>query len=281
MQEKKSIEINKLDKLSKKDIGRRFKELRKEKGISQQSMASILNVSRSNYSQIELGNQYPTFETLVIISDYCGISYEWILHGEGNEPGSAITNAEQSSNIDIPFPKTATKDKRTVIVLASEIEEYIEKSSDLSYLKSLPGLEIPRPVLGDQDTVSRAFAAREDNLTLGIMKNDMIVAKQLSNYSEVLLNHTFVIVTRTNILICRISDFIRTSQVLICNDTDTSLQQSPIKLSEIKEVWMAMGVYSARTGPVASKIGDQLVKFQTVLKTLQDEIVQLKKMLKG
>jgi transcriptional regulator with XRE-family HTH domain len=280
MQENKSSILYKTEKLSKKAIGMRFKELRNEKGISQQSMAKILNVSRSNYSQIELGNQYPTFETLAIISDYCGRSYEWILHGEGNESFTPnITITEQTGNIEVSFPKVDIKDKRTVTVWASQIEEYIQKSADPSYIKGLPGFEIPRSVSEGQDTVFRAFSVGEDILTLGVKKNDMIIAKPLSNYSEVIFNHTFVIVTTSSIVICRILDFVSASKIFICNDGNPNMQQSLIALSEIKEIWMATGIYSASSGPVASKISEQLVKFQTVLNNLQDEILQLKKAL--
>lgn len=281
MQEKTSIEINKLDKLSKKDIGSRFRELRQEKGISQQSMAGILNVSRSNYSQIELGNQFPTFETLAIISDYCSCSYEWLLHGEANQSTPDITDPRLRTEIDIPFPKTPVADRRTLLVMAMQLEGYIQRSTDPGYLLSLPALEIPSSVLDDHHSVFRVFAAPQDNLSLGIIKSDLIVARQLSNLSEVLLSHTFVILTATDLLVCTISDLLIGSQVLICNDNGPRPQQFPVKISQIREVWMATGVYSTRIGPAASKIGDQLAKFQTVLKTLQDEITELGKVLKG
>lgn len=107
----------------------------------------------------------------------------------------------------------------------------------------------------------------------------MIIAKPLSNYSEVIFNHTFVIVTTSSIVICRILDFVSASKIFICNDGNPNMQQSLIALSEIKEIWMATGIYSASSVPVASKISEQLVKFQTVLNNLQDEILQLKKAL--
>ena len=74
--------------LSKKDLGERIKSLRIEKAYAQAYVAKLLNLSRSNYSQIELGNQYPTFNTLCVISNYYNKSYNWLLHGE-EEPGTA------------------------------------------------------------------------------------------------------------------------------------------------------------------------------------------------
>ena len=68
--------------LSKKMLGERIKLLRLEKSYPQAQIAVFLNLSRSNYSQIELGNQYPTFDTLNAISRHYNKSYEWLLHGE-------------------------------------------------------------------------------------------------------------------------------------------------------------------------------------------------------
>ena len=71
--------------LSKKEIGERIKELRVNSGLSQAFIANILSLSRSNYSQIELGNQYPSFNTLHEIARYYGKTYDWLLHGDSAE----------------------------------------------------------------------------------------------------------------------------------------------------------------------------------------------------
>jgi len=66
---------------SKKNIGERIRGLRIQHEFSQSFIADILDLSRSNYSQIELGKQYPSFNTLHTIAQYYGRSYEWLLHG--------------------------------------------------------------------------------------------------------------------------------------------------------------------------------------------------------
>lgn len=81
--------------LSKKEIGERIKELRTKSGLSQASIADVLNLSRSNYSQIELGNQYPTFNTLHEIARYYSKTYEWLLHGVNtDQSGEAPTKID-------------------------------------------------------------------------------------------------------------------------------------------------------------------------------------------
>lgn len=83
--------------LSKKDIGERIRVLRITNGLSQAFIANILNLSRSNYSQIELGNQYPTFNTLHEIARYYSKTYDWLLHGEE----TAKTATEHPAKIDL------------------------------------------------------------------------------------------------------------------------------------------------------------------------------------
>ncbi|MBB5619023.1 transcriptional regulator with XRE-family HTH domain [Pedobacter cryoconitis] len=76
--------------LSKKILGKRIKSLRLERAYAQVDVANLLNLSRSNYSQIELGNQYPTFHTLCALSRHYKKSYEWLLHGEENNEPQAV-----------------------------------------------------------------------------------------------------------------------------------------------------------------------------------------------
>lgn len=71
--------------LSKKDIGERIKALRTAHHLSQSKVADLLSISRSNYSQIELGNQFPSFNILNIIARYYSKSYNWLLHGKDVE----------------------------------------------------------------------------------------------------------------------------------------------------------------------------------------------------
>lgn len=49
-------------------------ELRKQKGLSQDELGNALGVSRQTISKWELGQSYPDFQRLVLLSDYFGLS---------------------------------------------------------------------------------------------------------------------------------------------------------------------------------------------------------------
>lgn len=59
--------------LSMKDLGNQIREKRKEKGMSQEKLASILGITKSTISKYELGLREPSFEQLMKIADALSI----------------------------------------------------------------------------------------------------------------------------------------------------------------------------------------------------------------
>lgn len=50
-------------------LGKRIKELRKEKNISQEKLAEIIGIEANNLSRIENGKNYPSADTIVKIAE--------------------------------------------------------------------------------------------------------------------------------------------------------------------------------------------------------------------
>lgn len=56
----------------------RLKELRKEKGYTQEQMANILEIGQSAYAKWENGKCKPNYEKLEKIADFFGVSLDWL-----------------------------------------------------------------------------------------------------------------------------------------------------------------------------------------------------------
>lgn len=65
-----------------KEIGVFLKQLRNEKGITQEQLAEILGVSGRTVSRWETGNNLPDLSVLVQISEYYDVEIKEILNGE-------------------------------------------------------------------------------------------------------------------------------------------------------------------------------------------------------
>ena len=57
----------------------RLKELRKEKGISQQRLAMELNVNQNTISRDENGEREADYKTLIMLADYYNVSIDYLL----------------------------------------------------------------------------------------------------------------------------------------------------------------------------------------------------------
>ena len=65
-----------------KKIGSFLKELRKEKGITQEKLAEIFEVSGRMVSKWENGSNMPGLDILIQISDYYNVEIREVLNGE-------------------------------------------------------------------------------------------------------------------------------------------------------------------------------------------------------
>lgn len=63
-------------------IGEFLKELRKERGLTQEQLAERFNVSRRSVSRWETGNNMPDLDTLIQMADYYEIDLRELLDGE-------------------------------------------------------------------------------------------------------------------------------------------------------------------------------------------------------
>lgn len=63
-------------------IGEFLKELRKEKGLTQEQLAEQFNISRRSVSRWETGNNMPDLDTLIEMADFYEIDLRELLDGE-------------------------------------------------------------------------------------------------------------------------------------------------------------------------------------------------------
>lgn len=76
-------------------LGEKLQQLRKKSGLSQEQLAARLTVSRQAVSKWELGDAVPDTENVVQLSRIFGVSCDYLLREELDEPGAAPGPAAQ------------------------------------------------------------------------------------------------------------------------------------------------------------------------------------------
>ncbi len=61
-------------------LGKKLKELRNEKGLTQQQVADMLKISRVNYTRYETDVSNPDFDTLVALADLFDVSLDYLFN---------------------------------------------------------------------------------------------------------------------------------------------------------------------------------------------------------
>ncbi len=67
------------------EIGLRVARTRLQKGLSQESLAEKIHITRTSIGKLERGESMPRLNTLLALSKVLDISPEWLLTGKKNE----------------------------------------------------------------------------------------------------------------------------------------------------------------------------------------------------
>lgn len=125
-------------------FGENLKNIRKQRGITQEELAEILCVSRQAISKWESDRGYPETEKLLIISKTLNISIDYLLNDESVMEEKEKT--DEKSVVYAPIGKIAitTYDGQNVVVCQSV------KTSSILW----PGKDEPKYILNGVDKVT-------------------------------------------------------------------------------------------------------------------------------
>lgn len=65
-----------------KIFGKRLREVRKSKKLTQQQIADEIGVNRGSYSNWEKGKREPSFENLIKLADLLEVTLDWLFGRE-------------------------------------------------------------------------------------------------------------------------------------------------------------------------------------------------------
>lgn len=79
----------------------KLKELRKARGLSQEELSEVLDVSRQSISKYENGTAEPDLDKLAILVKFFDVSFDYLLGEDGREAAEAIVVKEKDQRISI------------------------------------------------------------------------------------------------------------------------------------------------------------------------------------
>lgn len=97
------------------NLGENIKKLRKEKNLSQEQLAEMLNVSRQAVSKWESGKAYPDIENLILLRDIFNVTLDdLIINDNKTKSEDTIESSKLSTNNYIECDKDEEDDELSV-----------------------------------------------------------------------------------------------------------------------------------------------------------------------
>lgn len=117
-------------------IGDNIKRLRREKGITQQTLADLVGMHRSNYSKVENGKREPSIEVLHKVASYFSTSLEALVNGDNVCP-EEVTLTDKSTLEQVKLIGELEADDKAIIfkivdlfLTKKKLKDFFQKNID-------------------------------------------------------------------------------------------------------------------------------------------------------
>ncbi len=252
---------------SKTAIAERIRSLRVARGHSQAFLAGILQLSRSNYSQIELGNQFPTYEVLHLLSLFYQKSYEWLIHGTSEV-------ADKLKVPDRPAPVSFEQVKIPLVEPGMQAH-YLVHGADETFISSLPSLVLPATMV-KAGRAYRAFVSDNGNSAKS-PRGDVFIAANLDVLSLSSSSGLLVLVTDKAIHITFLEAILVPRELVVCHHPAAEGAQSfTLPLKEIREAWLVESTLSWQEKRPSGGHEKSFRKLEKTLVRIENDLAELR-----
>ena len=115
-----------------KHIGSTIKILREEKGMTQQQIADLTNMHRSNYSKVEKGERDLSLEAVNSVAKYFGMTIDQLVNFDGNMPNE-VTVEDKSLMEQVKLIAELEEDERNMVF--KMIDTFLTKKKFKDFFK--------------------------------------------------------------------------------------------------------------------------------------------------
>lgn len=219
----------------KVQIGKRIKELRKKKNLSQSFVAEKLFISQAAYSLIENSQNGIVADHIIKLSKLYEVTTDYILKGD------KMLVRMSPSNGFIPLIKSDAQ------------AAFLEDLENVKHLENVEWFRLPgfSPA---QD--QKMFEVEGESMVPTLLPGDVVICQKQKKIEHILDGTVVLIVTTKNILVKRLRLDSNSEFFLLESDNQENSEELKVKKSEIREAMIVRGKISSVLIPhhqIASK----------------------------
>jgi transcriptional regulator with XRE-family HTH domain len=222
-------------------ISKNLKFLRSRQGLTQKQLAERLKLNQPVIGAYEEGRALPPLPTLQKLAALFGVSLDDLANTDLSKPGSQLKHASSSSGV-LAITVDRTGKENVELVSQKAAAGYLNGYQDPEYISELPKIHLP--VLPQNRTL-RAFETKGDSM-LPIPSGSIVFGEYIEKIAQVKNGKAYVLITQSEGIVFKRIFFLddQPDKLLLVSD-NTLYQPYLIALHEVREIWMALGIYSA------------------------------------
>ena len=110
--------------------GQILKDLRKLKGLNQSYFSDMLGISLTAYQKYEHGTAEPNFDNLSKLADFYGVTTDYLLGRETNNPFEGISLDEEDTQLILALAKLPSNIRKCTLNLLVELIKEVQESKN-------------------------------------------------------------------------------------------------------------------------------------------------------
>lgn len=96
-------------------VGEKIKQLRKDKGLQQKTVATDVGLDQSNYNKVENGKREPSVEVLQKLSVILGVTVDELLNPDNKQQPTPVTVEDKTVSEKIRLVEQLEEEDKNVI----------------------------------------------------------------------------------------------------------------------------------------------------------------------
>ena len=218
-----------------------IKFLRKQKGLTQETLANALGISRSKLAGYEL-NINPPLETILEMADYFGVSVDILLRKDlgvlSEYKLRQLLETDQflrGRNLRILSTTVDAEGKELIEVVSQKAKaSYLAGFSDPDFIEELPRFSLP---FLPQDKKHRVFQVDGDSM-LPVPEGAWLVCEYVDDWFSIKDGEKYVVVTEQDGVTFKIAyNQIREKERLLLCSSNPIYKPFYVNISDVREVW--------------------------------------------
>ncbi|TJZ51778.1 helix-turn-helix domain-containing protein [Sphingobacterium olei] len=256
------------------NIASNLKYLRKNKGLTQQQFADVMDIKRASVGAYEEDRAEPKYELLKKIADYYALSMDELANDVIDEKWKP-TPKGNASNLRVLSITVDQSDRENIeLVPIKASAGYLNGYADPEYVKELPKFNLP---MFNQGTY-RAFEIKGDSM-LPLPSGSVIIGEYVENWNDIKPGQTYVVISKDEgVVYKRIAFKYKEDKGLKLVSDNKVYESYWVGPADILEIWKAKAFISTELPePVAEPTMETLTSMMAQMQKTINSVVDTKK----